>query len=203
MERFVYPQKPKSNEFLLSVPYNTQIDNANDRGQGQGWRQCNLTCAAMLAKYLKPSLWTEYKDFANGFQDVLEPFGDTTNHNAITQALKSIGIESYFSYTASLKDLQTSLYNGIPCLIGTAYKTGGHMILVIGRGDGYFVDHNPYGSRIGATNEWYNIGGTYGENEKLSASWMKQCFVDQGEESGWARFVTSVDGVSTAISPGL
>jgi hypothetical protein len=201
MESLIYPNKPKTNEFLLKVSYNTQVDNSSNKGQGQGWRQCNLTCAAMLSKYLKPTLWTQYSDFANGFQDVLQ--GDTTDHNAVTQALTTLGIKSYFSYTSSLADLQSSLYSGIPCLIGTAYKTGGHMILVIGRGNGYFIAHNPYGARRETSNEWYEIGGISGANEKLSATWMQQCFVDQGTESGWARFVTSVDGVSTGIKSAL
>jgi hypothetical protein len=203
METLVYPQKPKTHEFVMDVPYANQLDNSPNKGQGHGSRHCNATSAAMLAKYLKPDLWQEYKHFPNGFLDVLQPFGDTTDHNAITRALRSIGIESYFSYTASLRDVQTSLYNGIPCLIGVKYKVGGHVKLVIGRGNGFFVSHDPYGSRRGTSDDWIAIGGTSGKNDRLSASWMRACFVDQGESSGWARFVTSEYLSSDRLPTGL
>jgi hypothetical protein len=204
VENLTFPQKPKTTDFRMDVPYNNQNDNANNKGQGEGWRQCNLTSAAMLAKYLKPSLWSEYKDFANGMQDALAPYGDTTDHAAITKALTSIGIESYFSYSASLEDLAHSLFSGVPVLIGRAYKASGHMMLVIGRQqDGSVMMHDPYGYSDGYTNQWLSIGGQSGKNDSASIQWLKRVFVDQGSESGWARFVTHVDGRPTGVRTGM
>jgi Peptidase_C39 like family len=203
MELLKYPQKPKTTSFRLEVLFNDQNDNSPSKGQREGWRQCNLTCAAMLAKYLKPSLWTEYKDFANGMQDALYPYGDTTDHNAVTKALQSIGIESYFSYTASRDDMASSLFNGIPAILGTLYKAGGHMILAVGRTPTSIIAHNPYGERDGTSDNWVHIGGRSGANETLSYPWLSTCVFDQGNEAGWIRFVTSVDGVSTGIKAGM
>jgi len=194
-----YPNRPKTNDFELVVPFNDQNDNSGNKGQGEGYRQCNLTCAAMLAKFFIPTLWAGYSDFANGMQDVLRPYGDTTDHHAITKALKDIGIESYFSYSASINDANHGLYMGTPVLIGTSYKRDGHMILLIGRSPERLLAHNPFGIRDGASNNWVKIGNNSGAREALSNKWMKDCFVDQGSESGWARFVTSVKGVTTGV----
>lgn len=203
LELLKYPEKPKTVSFKMTVPFNGQNDNANNKGQGEGYRQCNLTSAAMLAKYLKPSLWNQYADFANGMQDVLTPFGDTTDHGAITAALASIGIQSYFSYTASREDMASSLFNGVPAILGTAYKSGGHMILAIGRTPDSVIAHNPYGYRQGTTDQWIEIGGKAGEDEGLSYPWLSSCVFDQGNEAGWIRFVTAVDGKPTGIKSGL
>ncbi|MBW4472603.1 MAG: glycoside hydrolase family protein [Stenomitos rutilans HA7619-LM2] len=201
-----YPQKPKptSKEFKLDVPFNDQNDNSGSKGQGAGSRQCNLTSAAMLAKYLKPSLWGEYSDFANGMQDVLRKTGgDTTDSGAITRALRSIGIESYFSTTISLDELDNSLYNGIPMQVGTKYKIDGHFIIIIGRDPKGYVCHNPFGSRAGTSDEWITIGDGSGANEYLTINWMKTCFVDMGPDAGWARVVTGVDGIPTGLKSGM
>jgi len=203
LELVTWPNKPKTASFKLDVPYNSQLDNSPNKGQGEGWRQCNATCAAMLCKYFYPTLWTHYKDFANGFLDVLRPFGDTTDHAAITKALQSIGIESYFSYSASEADLAHALFSGTPVLTGTKYKAGGHMILITGRTPELVFAHNPYGERDGISDTWIRTGGTSGKDEVLTPNWLRHCFVDMGPESGWARFVTAVDGKPTGVKANL
>ena len=202
-ESVKWPNKPKTDNFLLQVPYNNQNDNSPRKGSGPGSRQCNITCAAMLAQYFYPSVWSGYQDFANGAQDILAPFGDTTNHTAVTRALETIGIKSYFTYSASMDDISRALFLGTPVIIGTKYKVSGHMVLLIGRAPGKFVCHNPYGSRAGTSDWWNSIGGKSGEYEVLSAAWMQACFVDGGPEAGWARFVTHFGGVPTGVKSEL
>jgi hypothetical protein len=147
----------------------------------------------MLAEYLKPSLWPGYLDFANGAIDSLNAVGgDTTDHEAVTRMLRSIGIESYFSYTASLADLAHSLFCGVPGLIGSDYKAAGHMLLIIGRNPNLLLAHDPYGSRAGISDEWNAIGGDAGAYELISYEWMKAKFVDMGP-----------DGVPTGVKSGL
>lgn len=203
MEILKFPQKPSTNSFRLDVPYNNQNDNSPNKGQGPGYRQCDLTCAAMLAKYLKPSLWGQYKDFANGMQDVLQNYGDTTDHGAITEALHSLGIASYFSYTASVNDAMKSLYHGCPVLTGTKYKSGGHILLFVGRTPEYVLAHDPYGIRAGASDRWIEIGDEAGKFDALSYNWLSSMVFDIGNEAGWCRFVTAVDGVPTGVPAGL
>lgn len=197
MQPLKFPQRPDGSTFILDVPYNTQIDNSPNKGQGSGARQCNATCAAMLAKYLKPKLWAEYTDFANGFLDALGPFGDTTDHSAITRALDSLGIASYFSYTASANDISHALYCGTPVLFGRKYKASGHMCLAIGRTDEGFYLHDPYGKSSGE--DWLEIGGDAGATDFGSFDWFNRVVFDMGAENGWARFVTGVDGAPTGV----
>lgn len=203
VELLTYPQRPRTNDFDMAVPYNNQNDNSPNKGQGEGWRMCNLTSAAMIAKYLKPSLWPQYKDFANGMQDTLSSFGDTTDHTAITMALRSVGIESYFSYAASREDLSHSLYMGVPAILGCKYKAGGHMIVAKGRSPQGVRAHCPYGERAGTSDSWIEIGGTSGKDEFMSNNWMSAIVFDQGDEAGWIRFFTSVDGKPTGVNVGM
>lgn len=203
MERLKYPAKPKGHDFVLGVVHNDQIDNKGSTSSGPGWRQCNATSAAMLAKYLKPALWASYKDFANGMLDALEPYGDTTDHTAITKALRSIGIESYFSYTASVEDVAHALYCGVPVILGCKYKGSGHMVLAIGRNKGGLIIHCPYGDRAGTTDTWNAIGNGSGKEQSASWSWLNNVVFDMGDEAGWARFVTCVDGKATGVTSGL
>lgn len=203
LEILTYPNKPKTHRFNMAVPYNDQNDNSPNKGQGAGWRQCNLTSAAMIVKYLIPSLWTQYTDFANGMQDVLKPFGDTTDHDAITAALRTLGIESYFTRTGSREDLSHSLYNGIPALTGCDYKESGHMFVITGRTpEGYLV-HCPYGLRKGASDEWIAIGNNSGRDDAVSMDLAAKIIFDQGDERGWIRLITSVKGVATGVKAGL
>lgn len=200
MELLQWPNKPKTSNFELDVPFNDQNDNKSGTPQGQGYRHCNITCAAMIVKYLKKEIWLEYNDFANGAIDTLNKLGgDTTDHAAITAVMKSLGVQSDFIYDGNIQLLQKSLFLGVPVLVGTKYKVGGHMIVIKGRGDGYFTAHNPYGSRAGTTDNWNYIGNGSGKNEKLSASWMKACVADLGPNSVWMRVIKSVDGVKTGL----
>lgn len=199
-EKLVYPDRPRTDRFYLNVPYNNQLDNSPNKEQGPGWRHCNITSAAMLAEYLKPQLWNGYHDFANGAIDALNSVGgDTTDHAAVTRMLRSIGIESYFSYSASMADVAHALFCGVPVLIGTDYKADGHMKLLIGRSPIWLLAHDPYGSRAGISDEWSAIGGDAGAYELISYRWMSHKFVDMGPEAGWARFVTAVDGKPTGV----
>lgn len=148
-------------------------------------------------------MWAEYRDFANGYQDLLYPFGDTTFASSHIQALAKIGIEAYFTTTASMADIARVQYMGFPIPIGTAYKQDGHWVILTGREPGYMISHNPFGERRGTSNEWISIGGAGGKGEILSAAWMLACFVDQGPETGYAVFVTAIDGVPTGVPKGL
>lgn len=157
----------------------------------------------MIAKFLKPHLWGNYVDFANGMQDALAPFGDSTDHEAVTRALRSLGIESYFSYTGSANDMAKSLFLGVPVLAGTAYKSGGHMLNFIGRTPSTIIAHDPYGVRAGASNNWVSIGNNSGAFDTLSYNWLNLMVFDQGNEAGWLRFFTAVDGKPTGVPSGL
>ncbi len=190
----------------LEVPYFSQLDNATEY-HGSGSRQCNLTSRAMFLGYLKPrlmeSVLTNYGELETFYGEVLAKYGDTTSHEANTKALSELGIESKFSYTLSINDLLDCLSKGYPMVLGVAYKSSGHMVVAVG----YDLDrqivfvHDPYGVRHGASNS-YHVGAN-GSYDTYSFDLLKQVWVDMGDEAGWGRVPTSVNGKATGLSLGL
>ena len=192
----------------LPVKYSSQLDN-DERIFGPGWRQCNVTSNSMLADYvLGGSLTTMAK--AQGFPEpesvfmrLVSKYGDTTDHDAQTWALTELGINSYFSYSLSAKDLLLSLKVNIPIVVGFAYKGSGHICLVVGHDPDkkVWLVHDPYGIRHGAT-DGYDIGAN-GAYDAYGYAVMQQIFWDSGGESGWGRIVTSIKGKPTGLPSGL
>lgn len=190
-------------ELFLNVPYFSQLDNQTYIF-GPGSRQCNLTACAMYASYLKPSLLSisselGYKQFDSYYGDILSKYGDTTNHYAQTKALKELGIESYFSYSLSIFDLVLCLKKKTPVVLGVTYKNSGHIIIATG----FNLDkeliyiHDSYGIRYGSS-DIYEIG-VEAKFDPYSFDLLKKIWVDMGEEKGWGRIATSIDGKSTKL----
>lgn len=160
----------------LDVKYRYQNDNSPSTGQGEGWRQCNLTCCAMLADAArKKHGFVDLDELAsiNGFSQgedyyasIVSRYGDTTYHNVQTNALKDVRILS--EYVGMDDDeIKNQLDSGYPVVAGVKYKSGGHIVCIVGYDEtGYWV-HDPYGSRHGASNS-YTINPTAGEYDKYS-----------------------------------
>ena len=192
----------------LPVKYASQLDN-DEVIFGPGWRQCNTTSNTMLADYLLGGELTE-KAQAQGFPEpesvymrIVVKYGDTTDHDAQTWALKELGIESYFSYSLSAKDLLLSLKVNIPVVVGFAYKGSGHICIVVGHDptNKVWLVHDPYGTRHGSSDSYdVGVGGQY---DSYSYDVMQQVFWDSGGESGWGRIVTSIKGKPTGLPSGL
>jgi hypothetical protein len=192
----------------LPVKYCSQLDN-DETIFGPGWRQCNTTSNTMLADFvLSGALTTMAK--AQGFPEpesvymrIVGKYGDTTDHDAQTWALKELGIESYFSYALSAKDVLTSLKANIPVVVGFAYKGSGHICIIVGHDPTkkVWLVHDPYGTRHGASDS-YDIGAG-GAYDSYSYTVMQQIFWDSGGESGWGRIVTSIKGKPTGLLSGL
>ena len=200
-----FPANIKNNEVKLKVPYFSQRDNW-DKYQGPGWRQCCLTSHCMAADFLlkgEISRQAEdkgYKEPEDLYGEVLAKYGDTTNPQAHTPTLKDFGIDSYFSHTGSIKDLLLCLDKGIPVPLGVAYKAGGHYVCAVGhKADGVYI-HDPYGIRMGMTDNYENTSGAY---DFVTWDWLQAKWVDQGSEAGWMRVITAVKGKSTGIPGGL
>jgi hypothetical protein len=149
----------------LNVPYYQQMNNdASVSNIGAGWRQCNTTSNCMLADYLLQGKLTQaakqkgYPEPESVYMRIVSKYGDTTDHNAQTKALREIGINSYFSYTISSKDVMLSLSYGIPVVAGFAYKSSGHICVIVGHDPvkRVFLVHDPYGIRYG-TSDSYDV----------------------------------------------
>ncbi|MFZ9738119.1 MAG: C39 family peptidase [Prochlorotrichaceae cyanobacterium] len=192
----------------LPVKYCSQLDN-DPSIFGPGWRQCNTTSNTMLADFLlKGELSRQAK--AQGYPEpesvymrIVQKYGDTTDHGAQTKALRDLKIESYFSYSLSPKDVLMSLQKGIPVVVGFAYKSSGHICIIVGYDPANqdWLVHDPYGTRHGASNS-YDVG-VGGEYDRYTNAVMQQIFWDQGSEAGWGRIVTSVNGQPTGLPTGL
>lgn len=192
----------------LPVNYCSQLNNDSSIF-GPGWRQCNTTSNTMLADYLLQGALTQ-KAKESGFPEpesvymrIVSKYGDTVDHGAQTQALRALGIESYFSYTLSSKDVMASLKVGIPVVVGFAYKGSGHICVIVGHDPKkkVWLVHDPYGSRHGYSDSYdVGVGGVYDE---YTYDTMQQIFWDQGGEAGWGRIVTSVRGKPTGLPTGL
>jgi len=192
----------------LQVPYFQQNDN-DAKVFGAGWRQCNTTSNCMLADYLLQGALTKaaknkgYREPESVFMRIVAKYGDTIDHVAQTKALKEIGIDSYFSRSLSSKDVMLSLSYGIPVVAGVAYKSSGHVVVIVGHDPvkRRFLVHDPYGIRYGASDS-YEIHA-WGAFDPYSYSTMQRIYWDMGHEAGWGRIVTSVNGKPTALPKGL
>jgi hypothetical protein len=192
----------------LTVTYASQLNN-DPTVFGPGWRQCNTTSNTMLADFLlKGELMNKAK--AQGFPEpesvfmrYVAKYGDTTDHAAQTKALKDLGIDSYFSYTLSAKDVLASLKANIPVVAGFAYKGSGHICLIVGHDPTkkVWLVHDPYGTRHGSSSAYdVGVGGAY---DPYTYDTMQRIFWDQGGEAGWGRIVTTVKGKPTGLPSGL
>jgi hypothetical protein len=192
----------------LDVPYFSQLNN-DSNVFGSGSRQCNTTANAMLADYLLEGELTRrareqgLNEPESAYIPLVAKYGDTTDHGAQTEALRDLGVESYFSYTLSEKDLLASLRVKVPVVIGVAYRSSGHIIVVIGydHGSQRWLMNDPYGIRYGASDS-YEVGAN-GAGDIYSQETMQRIYWDMGREAGWGRIVTSVRGQPTGLPTGL
>lgn len=165
----------------LNVPYYPQTDNYTDP-EGT----CNSSACAMCLEFLKPGTLKSDNEY---LKKVLQ-IGPSTDHIAQTKALLSYGVNSRFDYNLSFNDVDRSLVNGKPMVLGILHRgtlsapTGGHMVVVIGRtDDGDYVFNDPYGSLNDSyTSSVYNGKGVIYKKSVLEKRWT----ID-GPNSGWGR----------------
>jgi GH24 family phage-related lysozyme (muramidase) len=206
----IWVPQPGLNDFTIPVNHYTQVDNSG----GRGYRECFKTACTMLADYLTQGKLSELKQ-QRGLaepEDVYQSFmdGDTTDASVHVRALKRLGIDAYFTTSASIPDVETSLNCGIPVPIGVKYKShlpggGGHWVLVNGRGPKGWDVLCPYGIREGESDAWIQIFQVESDakSDNFSLALLRAIFTDLGPENGYAIFVTAVDGVATEVGRGM
>lgn len=174
----VYPiyQKQAAKKPLY-VPYFSQRDNFI-----QSWRTCNSSACAMAARFLGAAIAND-----DEYLRQVLALGDTTDHSVQTQVLRRYGIESTFHYNLDYDDLDRSLDQNKPIVIGILHRgpitapTGGHMIVVIGQYDTGYICHDPYGSFLDGYTGSTGQSVRYGK-EHLDARWLTH-----RRNSGWGR----------------
>ncbi len=190
---------------ILNVPHYDQNDNCTHYF-GNGNRQCCMTSNAMALNFILIELGLKslsqlakdngYPEGESYYGEILNRYGDTTDHNANTLALREFGIESYFSTTLDINFLIASLKKRLPIPVGFHYKGSGHIGVVVGL-DGDFIVNDPYGKRAGA-NDWYNtIGGYSGKNDRYSIGLMREVW--ERADDGYGRVYTRIKGKATGF----
>jgi len=179
----------ENTQIQLKVPYYSQRDNTSN----EWWRQCNSSSHAMLLNYLLPgSVPSDDYYIAN----YVNPLGDTTDWSVHSSILREFGIESTYRQNLNYSDLERSLLNGFPVVIGVLHKgpinapSGGHCLIITGmdKDRGVFFANDPWGYGFDYSNhDGQNV--TYPIYPTLDRRWM----VD-GDDSGWGRIVRSVRG---------
>jgi len=203
---FVNPT-PKG-DVLLNVPYFSQLDNSTEY-YGPGSRQCNLTSNAMAAEYiLKDRSMQTLTAIANqkdlgepesAYGQILNAYGDTTDHNANTSALSSLGLDSVWSTQLQIGDLIASINKRLPMPIGMRYKQSGHIVCAVG----YNLDreiiyiNDPYGARAGSQDYYAVIGNGAGKFDTYTFATMRKLWAEPSD--GWGRMFTAIGGVKTGL----
>ena len=197
-----------SNKILLNVPHFDQNDNATNF-HGSGSRQCCLTSNAMALNAILIDLGLKsltqmakdegYDEAESYYGEILNRYGDTTDHNANTLALKEFGIESYFSTTLDNNFLIASLKKRLPVPVGFHYKGSGHIAVVIGVDflDEDFIINDPYGIRAGSADFYSKIGGYSGKHDRYGFPLMDEVWTQR--DDGWGRVYTRIKGKATGF----
>lgn len=193
---------------LLSASYYWQTNNPS----GQGPRECCGTANAILLNYLlegKLDKQAAKKGISQPeaiYLDRLAHYGDTTNHQANTQALSDFGVESFWSTSLTLADLYLSLRNNIPMVMGLDYFNHGHIVCGVGLKllAGLLIVHDPYGARLGPSNDWLSLLPEAGKYDRYTLDTFCRLWFpkdENGKETlGWGRIVTSINGKPTVFA---
>jgi len=138
----------------LSVPFQSQLDNAS----GKGYRECFSSSAAMLAMFHKKVVGDDV------YNAVRAKYGDTTSAQAQLAALRSLGLKADFRTDGTILDLRREIDAGRPVAVGwlhkgpsTAPSGDGHWSVVIGYTDLAWIHNDPNG-------EADLVGGGYTTN---------------------------------------
>ncbi|MEM7795407.1 MAG: C39 family peptidase [Cyanobacteria bacterium P01_C01_bin.118] len=175
----------------LQVMYFSQRDNA-----AQAHRTCNTASCWMGALYMKKSLWQECGEDQNAdlnfYLPKVETYGDTTDHNAQTRALETIGVKSVWHTTLTMNDVKKEIDAGRPVVMGVLHKGpasaprgGGHMILAVGYDDTGMFIHDPYGDMDLVSGGY--PGSTDGSFRHYSHKNLGARFEVDGPGTGWGR----------------
>ena len=192
----------------LNVDYFNQVDNDSNLF-GSGTRQCNLTSNAMAAEFILKDARLEslterakrigLREPESAYGQVLDKYGDTTNHTANTQALAELGLQSYFSMSLSLENAIASLDKRLPMPVGLHYKKSGHIVCLVGYDlqQEFFWVHDPYGVRAARADYYKAIGGQSGRYDRYSFNIMEDLWTARSD--GWGRVFTAVGGKPTGL----
>lgn len=164
----------------LSVAFESQLDNRS----GTGWRECFSSSCAMLARF--------HGRVRNDdeYNQIRRAYGDTTSASAQLQALRHLGLRSYFWTNGTRVDLLRELQAGRPVAVGWLHKGhvsnpsgGGHWSVAVGTWDRGLLMHDPFGEALLLSGGYsWNTSGAY--QHYSWKNWQPRWEVE-GPRTGW------------------
>lgn len=186
-----------SDRLILPITYRSQVDNSNQTGQGEGWRQCALTSIIMFLEAVKGLAWLTqqsagFKQPEDWYAAKLTAHGlDTTDPQAHAWMLREIfGIPVKFRYDLTLQDAKETLDRALGMVCGVRYKVDGHYQYLAGKHltKGGLIYKDPYGDRIitdSTALDSYLTIGSGGDNVYWPIPVVKDAWLDLGDRAGW------------------
>lgn len=157
-----------SPNLALTTKYWTQRDN-----NSQPDRTCNSTTTAMYLDWLlrvtgRPGLPDD-----QGYVNRVLSNGDTIYHEVQTETVREYGFSTKWMTDEDTPFVDELLEAGFPVPVNILHRgsmtkpTGGHVILLVGKGDSSYVAHDPYGTLMS------NYSNTNGKHSVIPAQQFK------------------------------
>jgi hypothetical protein len=136
------PAKKSSTDRLLSVKWQSQLDNKS----GTGYRECFSSSCAMLAMY-----WNKVAN-DDAYNAIRSKYGDSTDAQAQLLALRSLGLKANFHTDGTPAKLEAEIDAGRPVAVGWLHhgpasnpSGGGHWTVITGYTATHWVHNDPNG----------------------------------------------------------
>ena len=168
----------------LSVPYRSQLDNAENPGGA-----CNVTSFAMVMRYLQIRQKTNAVQFEDELYRYMEQKG-LSRHDPedLARMAAAYGVRDDFTTQARLYDIRKAIAEGRPCIIHGYFTSFGHIMVVRGYDRSGFLVNDPYG-------EWTAYGyrkDLSGENLHYSNSLIQSKSSPEGVNFIWLHRLAKV-----------
>jgi Peptidase_C39 like family len=130
-----------------TTKYWSQRDNIE-----QPHRTCNSTTNAMYLDWLLRVTGRTGLPGDQGYVNRVLGNGDTTEHTVQTQTIREYGFSTTWMTDEDTPFVDELLEAGFPVVVNILHRgsmskpTGGHIILLVGKGDSSYVAHDPYGT---------------------------------------------------------
>ena len=114
---------------------------------------------------------------------------DRGNHDAHTIVLSEcFDLKTQWRTDLGPDDFKKSIDSGFPVVFGMEYKAAGHIAIAVGYNDGGLIINDPYGIRLGSSDQYQDInpgyGATVGEEDGYSWALLDKVVFVGG---GWGR----------------
>ncbi len=142
-----YLPEGKTLNLDVKTNYFSQRDNYT-----QAHRTCNSSSNAMYLDWLLRVTGKAGLDSDDSYLRKVLAKGDTTVHGVQTQIIEGYGFKTKWMGDRDLPFVQDLVETGFPVAVNILHRgsisnpRGGHIIVLIGRKNGYWIAHDPYGT---------------------------------------------------------